>query len=284
MVVYADVLVAINYFVSYAMLCAAGRIAGVPLGRRGRVRGALVGGVVSLAVFLPLQGFVFEVVVRILSASAMLLAAWPGRCRRDYLRLGIILLCISFLFAGAAMALCLIWPRGPIRCPGGMIYFHVSPLLLLVSVTVAYLLLGFTRRIYGEEKTKQLICRAVISRGDKTAEMNLMCDSGNRLVEPFSGLSVAVCTLRAALPLLTPDETAWMAAGMPEEKLPQGIRLVPYRSVGSMGMLPSFRPDGFDLITKDGERYDCSVWLAVNRGEMPGCDGVFDPALLQLRI
>ena len=284
MVIYADVLVAINYFVSYAMLCAAGHVAGIPLDRRRRVFGALVGGMSSLAAFLPLQGFVFEVVVRVLSAAAMLLAAWPGRCRCDYFRLGVILLGVSFIFAGAVVGVCLIWPEGPISLPGGMFYFHVSPLLLLVSVTVSYLLLGLLKRFYREGKTQRLICSAEIERDGSRAAMRLLQDSGNHLTEPFSGLPVAVCTLQAALPLLNTREIEWMAEGMTEEKLPTGIRLVPFRSVGAAGFLPAFHPDKFDLLTEDGERYDCCAWLAVTQSEMSGCDGVFDPSMLQLRI
>ncbi len=283
MVIYADVLVAINYFVGYALLCGTARIAGIPLGRRGRVRGALVGGLSALAVFLPLQGIVFGVLLRAATALLMLWAAWPGRILHDYIRLGVVLFGTSFLFAGAVMMVCLLWPQMPVSCPAGVVYFDISPFTLLVSVVVCYLLVGLIKRFYAQNKGKALVYGAKVIRKEKEVSLRLMRDSGNRLTEPFSGLPVAVCTRFSAEPLLTEEERVWLDCGMPPEKMPVGIRLVPYHSVGASGLLAAFRPDKF-VLEESGRQWDCEAWLAVNPYPMPGCDGVFDPAMLELRI
>jgi len=282
MVIYADVLVAVNYFVSYALLCGCSRIAGVPLNRRGKVRGALAGGLTALAVFLPLQGFLYGVLLRFASACAMLVAAWPGRRAAVYLRLGIILLCISFMFAGAVMGICLLNPQFPVFCPAGMFYFDVKPLTLLVSVTGSYLLMGLVKRFYAQNKQQELVYAARLLRGGSEASLRLFRDSGNRLVEPFSGLPVAVCTLGAVLPVLTQQEQSWFEQGMPPQQMPVGFRLVGYHSVGSRGVLPAFKPEKFLICCS--EELECEAWVAVNVAEMPGCDGVFNPAVLELRI
>lgn len=284
MVIYADVLVAVNYFVSYAMLLATARVAGLPLGRRQRVLGSLAGALSALAVFLPVQGFWFGVALRVGSAGAMLWAAWPGRNWRDYLRLGAILLGVSFLFAGGVMGICLLWPRGPISCPGGMPYLHISPVVLLGSVTVCYLLLGLVRRFYRQGRAAGRLCQAEILRGEKRAEVTLMPDSGNGLVEPFSGLPVVVCSLESLRPLFAPEEAVCLGEGaICPELLPAGFRLVGYHAVGGTGLLAAFRPTGLSLWVGGGP-LDCTAWVAVNPNPMPGCDGVFHPDLLELRI
>ena len=283
MVIYADVLVAVNYFVSYALLCGCSRIGGIPLNRKGRVRGALAGGLAALAVFLPLEGFVYGVVLRFVSAGAMLLAAWPGRRAAVYIRLGIILLCISFLFAGGVMGICLLAPGLPVFCPAGMIYFDVSPFTLLASVTVCYLLLGLVKRFYAQNKQQELQYKAKIFRKGREAALWLFKDSGNRLVEPFSGLPVAVCTLGSVLSLLTPQEQSWFEEGMPPQQMPVGFRVVGYHSVGGRGVLPAFKPEKICLTCADEDKA-CDAWVAVNPEDMLGCDGVFNPAMLELRI
>ncbi|MBP1558334.1 MAG: sigma-E processing peptidase SpoIIGA [Oscillospiraceae bacterium] len=283
MVIYADVLVAINYFVSYALLCGCSRIAGIPLNRKGKVRGALAGGLTALAVFLPLEGFVYGVLLRFVSAATMLLAAWPGRRAAVYLRLGIILLCISFLFAGGVMGVCLLDPKLPVFCPAGMIYFDVKPFTLLVSVTVCYLLLGLIKLFYAQNKHQELLYGAKVVRKGREISLRLFQDSGNRLVEPFSGLPVVVCALGAVLPLLAPQELSWFEQGMPPQQMPLGFRVVGYHAVGSRGILPAFRPEKFYL-TCGEEELECDAWVAVNTEDMPGCDGVFNPAMLELRI
>ena len=281
--IYADVLVAINYFVSYAMLKACSRFAGIPLDRRGTVRGSLVGGLSALAVFLPLEGFVWGLLLRLLSAAAMLLAAWPGRSREDYLRMGAILLCISFLFAGAVMGWCLLFPGSPVSCPGGMVYFHVTPLVLLLSVTGAYLLLGVVRRFWGRKTHTKRFYHALICRKNHSADLYLLSDSGNTLTEPFSGLPVMVCGLQMVGSLLSPEEKAWFDRGAPPEELPLGMRLVAYQAVGGSGMLGAFRPEKI-VLSIDEKSWDCLSWVAVNMKDMPGCDGVFNPDMLELRI
>jgi len=280
---YADVLVAINYFVSYAMLCCCRRLAGVALPRRRAVLGALVGGLCSLYVFLPLQGAAAGLLARAASAAAMLLAAWPGRRPAEYLRLGAILLTVSFLFAGAVLGWCLLFPQSPVGLCGGAVYFHVTPVTLLVSVTLAYLLLEWVRRMFGRRGTQKNLCRARLRRGGGSVELQLLCDTGNTLTEPFSGLPVVVCTLEAVRPLLTPRELAWWNGGADPARLPPGLRLVGYRAVGGGGMLGAFRPDSLELCRGE-ERWDCPVWVGADPHPMPGCDGVFGPELLELRI
>ena len=283
MQIYVDVLVAINYFVSYLMLQACGRISGLPLGRRSSVMGALVGALSSLTVFLPLQGFGWGLLCRAVTGLAMLLAAWPGRSRADYLRLLLILLSVSFLFAGAVAAWCFLFPKSPVYLIGPTLYFHLSPAVLLFTVTAAYLLLGFTQRLRSRRRSQSLIYEAEVTHRGKTAFLRLMMDTGNTLTEPFSGLPVAVCSLPALVHLLTPEETAWLESGAIAEPLPPGMRPVVYHAVGGGGLLGAFRPDSFCL-RYEGESRDCALWVAVSPGRMPGCDGVFNPAMLELRI
>lgn len=283
MVIYADVLVAINYFVSYVLLCATQRISGIPLARRPKVLAALVGGLCAMAVFLPLQGFVYGVVLRVVTAGAMVAAAWPGRCMADYFRLSIILLMVSFLFAGGVMAICLLWPSVPVSCPGGMVYFEVSPLLLLVSVTLCYLLLGQIKKLYGRGRTQHQVYRMTVGYRGCEVTFDALKDSGNRLAEPFSGLPVAVCTLQVASPLLSEHERSAITAFDEEKLLSMGFRLIAYRAVGGGGMLAAFRPVKLCLAS-GGCSYDCSGWVAVDPNPMGEWGGVFNPDMLELRI
>jgi len=283
MVIYADILVAVNYYVSYLLLCGAEHISGIPLSRRRKVLAALVGGLCAMAVFLPLRGFVCGLALRVVTSAAMLCTAWPGRYIKDYLRLGIILLVTSFLFAGGVMALCLLWPALPLACPGGMIYFDISPLLLLLTVTGCYLLLGLLKRFYSCTRTRQLVYPMTLGYGGKEITLRMLKDSGNRLVEPFSGLPVAVCSLPVLAPLLSAEECDAVRFPARGDSLPSGFRLVSYQAVGGGGLLAAFRPEKLCLHS-GGQIYDCLAWVAVQEGAMADCDGVFNPDMLELRI
>lgn len=283
MVIYADVLVAVNYFVSYLMLRGCSRLSGIPLSRRRNVVGALVGGLAALTAFLPLQGFWAGLACRGVSGLAMVLTAWPGRSRKEVLRLLLLLLTVSFLFAGLVVAWCFLFPKSPVFLIGPNLYFHLSPVTLLVTVTAAYLALELLQRLRSRGRCRSMVSQAELARGGSRVSLRLLRDSGNTLVEPFSGLPVAVCCFSAVSGLLTEGERSWFGQGAAAEGLPCGMRLVAYRSVGAEGLLGAFRPDSL-VLWEEGKACDCAAWVAVCPADMPGCDGVFNPAMLELRI
>jgi len=113
--------------------------------------------------------------------------------------------------------------------------------------------------------------------------LRMLKDSGNRLVEPFSGLPVAVCSLPVLAPLLSAEECDAVRFPARGDSLPSGFRLVSYQAVGGGGLLAAFRPEKLCLHS-GGQIYDCLAWVAVQEGAMADCDGVFNPDMLELRI
>ncbi len=283
MVLYADVLVVLNYIISHLMLVCTQRLSGIPLSRRGSVLGSLWGGLCALCVFLPIDGVFWGVAVRIITALGMLVLAYPMRTTRDYLRLSMILFLVSFVFAGIVLGICLVLPYAPISYQSGIIYLHISPLVLLLTTAVSYLFLGVVRKMYGTMHSEKSLYRATIKRRGITVELQLFSDTGNNLKEPFSGKSVAVCSLSSLYPLLTPTEISFCRNITVGTDMTGGMRLVAYNAVGGQGLLCAFEPQQFCILRGD-VHIDCPVWVAVNPTDMPGCDGIFSPTVLEMRI
>ncbi len=283
MVLYADVLLAINYIISHLMLICTQRLSGIPLSPKGGVLGSLWGGICALSIFLPPQGGAMSIAIRIITVCGMLLLAYRGRSVREYLRLCIILMLVSFVFAGLVFGLCLILPGGPVSYTSGVVYLNISPFVLLLTTGVAYLFLGVVRRIYGNIKQEKSLHMATISRDGVEVELQLFCDTGNNLQEPFSGKSVVVCSLKALLPLLSMEEAALCSDIGSHTEIPKGLRLVPYNAVGGSGLLIAFEPDSFFIFIGE-RRLDFSVFIGINPVDMTGCDGVFSPSLIEMRV
>ena len=103
MVVYVDVLLAVNFVVNYLLLLLAARLCRLYCPRPRLLLGALVGAAGALSIFIPGLGLIGSVLLKLGLAVAMSLAAF-GRQRGLWRGVGALFL-ISFLFAGLMLAL-----------------------------------------------------------------------------------------------------------------------------------------------------------------------------------
>lgn len=85
---------------------------------------------------------------------------------------------------------------------------------------------------------------------DGTTEFSALADSGNLLVDPFSGTPVIIVSSDALAAVLTEPERQALAGGMPDmagERIISRVRLIPSSSVGGERMLCAFRPDSVQV-------------------------------------
>ncbi len=247
--VYVDVLLATNYAVNLCIILCVARFSGRSPKRRRIVAAALLGAATSLTIFLPLMAPVPSILLKLCVSAAVVLAAFGYVSARAFLGQMFLLFAISFCFAGVMLGLWLLFEPPGMGWNNGVVYFDISPLLLVCSTAAAYLLLSlFSRMTRGKSLPREIYSVRVYFNG-KTAAVRGMVDTGNRLKEPFSGSPVVVCRvgdLAGILPAemveavlkgkLAPDD-APVGEGVPR------LRVVPYANVGAGGALPAFKPD-----------------------------------------
>ena len=166
----------------------------------------------------------------------------PLRCSGEFLG-------IAALFGGA------LWAMGPL-----------SPKAWLFCFVLCYgaLRLFFTGRGQLPEKPRAAVCTRLSGR---QAAFTALLDSGNQLSDPLSGCPVMLACPQALGPLF-PGQEALLALPAAEllslaGQLPElrgRFRLLPYRAVGSQGLLAAFRPD--DLQVDGQPRPDLLIALS----------------------
>jgi sigma-E processing peptidase SpoIIGA len=125
-----------------------------------------------------------------------------------FLRIVALMLCVSFVFGGAILFLEQMIPaEGPYQL---MSVWGI----LLVGMLVFW---GMEKMLSGCEK--EVVCLVELSGKGAEVSVKALVDSGNSLVEPVSGLPVCVVEREVFRRL-------WQKGN------PEGIRLIPYRSVG----------------------------------------------------
>ena len=132
--VYADVLVGMNLYVTWFLLLASERLAGVRSSALRRGLAALCGGLASLLIFLPELPFPLLFFGKLLLAAGIVWIAGGYGGWRRFCKEMIFFFAANFLFAGAMIALWLAFspPRLVIR--NGAVYYHISALTLAVCV------------------------------------------------------------------------------------------------------------------------------------------------------
>ena len=243
MIIYADILVALNVLVDYFLLRSCGAIRRIPM-RRGRmVAAGLLGGAASLFIFLPANTALL-CLLGLTSGGIMCVIAFGFHDVRTFLRNMLCLLGISFTYSGMMYALWFFAAPTGMYWHNGVVYFDVSPVGFVLLTLSAYAILTFAQRIGDWRRGQEgAIIWLEMSDRDGTIAGRALVDSGNLLKEPISGHPVIVAdldTVAAIQPVFR------MSTEAPEEQggaaLAQAhFRLVRFHTMNGGGWMTACR-------------------------------------------
>ena len=254
MTVYADILVIVNLYIDYILLCCVRRFLRLQTTGIRLVLGALAGAFCSLSGLLPLPGFAGPILGGICALAAAGAAFSPAKPRL-FFRCWLCMWLFSFLLAGFLLFVTQFAPPGYFALVGGSVYLNLSLPLLFFATCLAYFLFWALGRFFLRDSSPPL-SKFQIEHQGKTVSFFAKADTGNALREPFSGLPVVVCQ-KKILGDLSPPSLWELSACNP---LPSGLRLVLFESLGGRGLLPAFKPDRI-IQCPTGRELEC--YLAV---------------------
>ena len=222
-------------------------------------------------ILLPSLPFFAVTGIKLLVCAGMTLAAfgWHGRASLALETLCMALM--SFLFAGAALALWTFCAPFGMAYGNGTAYFDVSLPALAAFTAAAYAAVRVVRFFDKKRSRVQKNCEVAVTLAGKSAQLCGFADTGNGLRDPFSGRAVVICR-REALGELLPAQVADYLDGKPNGAL----RLVPCRTVTGMKPLPVFKADS---ITINGKAVEAVIGVS---DELDGCQCIFDPEIISM--
>jgi len=266
--IYIDVLMAVNFIINYFLLLACAHYLSEPV-RRGRLAAASgLGAVFSLAILLPEIPAAPSMAVKLLMSACIVLCAFRYGGIKHFLRCTATFYLVSFAFAGLMIALWYFFAPQGLVIRNSVVYFNLSPVLLIALAAACYGIIRLVNRLAGRAAPKGIFCRVSAARGGVRCEFTARVDTGNSLREPFSGDPVVVAN-RAAVERIVP----------PEGDL--NLRLIPFQAVSGSGVLKGFRPDRLAIRWKNESIQAERVYIAVSEKKLAGCDALLNPDLLQ---
>ena len=211
--VYVDVLLVINFFMTLLLLLLTAALTKQPR-RAGRLCiAAMLGAAYSLILLAPKLPAWVVVLSKIAVALVLVLTAFGFSSFKKYLR------CLLCFIVGVWL---LFRPRR-IVVKNSAVYFDLPARTLLLLALAAYVLALLILRLYEKHAGRRALLELTVDTGARQVRCFALADSGNRLREPFSGAPVIVA--RRSL--------------FPDTETP---RVIPYQTVGGEGMLTAFRP------------------------------------------
>lgn len=257
-VIYIDVLIFVNFIVNYFILLATQRICRQRAGTLRIFLADALASACSLAVFLPETGAISGVMLRLAVSSAVVLTAFGFRdCKRFFSLLGGFF-AVSFAYAGICFGIWAVFkPKGMI-IKNDIVYFDVSPLLLICTSAVCYVLLMLLKKHFSKDEGTSLEYTVEITINGQTSSLKGFLDTGNMLYDCFSECPVIIAKKQyihnSAIPNFSFAGGEKGLKQLDGVNLPEnlkGFRLIPYCVVGSKGVLPAFKPDG--VVISDGK-------------------------------
>ena len=283
--VYGDVLAAINFIVTLAILRLCGKILGVSPGRVSRYIASVLGAAAAFIIFVPIHSTWLELLYRLFVSVLVVGVAFPTREKRTFLKATGIFYAVSFLVAGVVAGLLWLFPSAGFYTQNGVVYFNLHPLTLLGAVAVAYGVVSLFDRFNSRRTARCEIFELTVKRGGHVIKLRALSDSGNRLIEPFSGLPVVVASTTSVWPLLSDAEKRVISAYDQEEPLP-GLRWILCQSISEQRLLPAIRPEAI-TVNYDGRAVPVGAYLALSRepiGAGKEYSAVMNPKMIQVLL
>lgn len=273
--IYADVLVLLNVYMNYFLLRLTARLTHRQMSRRRGLLASLLGGVYALTMLLPELPAWLLFLGRAFLTAALVRIGFGRLQRREWIRLCACLLGVSTLLSGILFTYQLLLHPAGMLWSNGIVYLDFSLLTLVLGTCVAYGLLTVLQQLHERRAALNGRYQIIIRQKGQSVALEGLADTGNILVDAFSGKSVIICgrnQLRGLTKLT--DAGGEPFAGMQHLR---GFRFLPYTAVGGNGVLPVFLPDEvviFELDSRRSKRVDALIGLGDTT------QAIFHPRLL----
>lgn len=268
--IYVDVLIVLNIYVNFFLLRITAGITHSYL-RTGRcIAASVFGSLFSLTIFLPDLGLLISMIIKLAAAAGIIVLAFGFTSKKRLIINTSAFFAANFVLAGTVYSIYTLFAPKFIHCSNGCFYIDFSLLILIVTTAALYFAVRFTRMMIDRSPADSY--NILIRAGSKVLSMTGLADTGNGLVDYFTGSPVIICSEESFSELT--------GSKLDISLLPKGFRLLPCSTVSGSGLIPIFRPDEVLIRScMSGERKP--VDAVIGFGECGG-KAVFNPKLLKI--
>lgn len=261
-VIYIDVLLVVNFFITFLLLLITQKIAKENSKLVRIVIASFAGAAYSLVILFDELDFSVSLAGKLAAACLIVLIAFKRSSVKCFIKDTAIFFFVNFIFVGIMVGLWMIFKPSGIVINNSTVYFDISATALLVSAFAAYVISAVIIRICNNKTSKNELYDITVYYGDKKYSFFAFADSGNNLREPFSDF-----------PVIVADENLF-------KDVPCS-RVVPVSTVNGEGILKAFKPEKVVISTSRGQGELSRVYIALSKNVKKGeYRGIINPKFI----
>lgn len=263
MIVYLDLLLVINFVFNLALLTIVGWLSLQRFFMFRYCLSALVGTGFWLIFFYCPQYIFINWLCRILGGMVMAQIAWRPLHIRSLLTKTVLLGVAGQLMGGGIYSLAF--------ALDGTALGNSTTLPWTLVVGGGVIMLGlatwWARKTHTAGQLRGYMGQAIIYFQGKTLTVQALLDSGNSLRHPINSWPVLILERQPASTLFPQELLAWLDEPhiLPPIGVETRIALIPFTSVGGVGVLAAVRPDKLVMRSEQGESILTQVYVAVRQ-------------------
>lgn len=284
MVIYLDVLILINLYVTYFQILAVSVFTHRKTVWYRKLSAAGIGAVASLSIFIPQEMVLTLTLLKIFLCALIAFVAFGYTGFRAYAVSVLFLMLVSFVFSG--LMLCVWLFAAPMRMLfiNGTVYFGVDTMTIILSTCAAYGVVRIIRYILDKNGKTDGKYTVIIKNNGRECRLSALADSGNGIVDCFSGLPVIVCRRDMCADVSPP------AIDMIENnsdiseigtQMIKGVRIMPFSTVGKGGLICMFKAESIVIDDETNEeKYPVNALIGIVIGGRQEYEAIFNPKIL----
>ncbi len=281
MTVYVELLIVVNIFINYFLLLSTSKFIHAPISKKRLIFTSFISSLFSLIIFLENINYLSIIMIRIIISLFIVYIAFGFITIYTYIKNTIIFFTINFIFAGIMSFLWMFITPNGMYLKNGIVYFNISPFIFVISTTLSYLIIKIIRYVLDKNTFKSEIHDVeIIVEGNSTIIKGFI-DTGNNLVDIFSGIPVCVCqfkSIKDVIPLSLHNifdnfNNNNNINSIISHSWYKRIKIVPYNVVSNNGVIICFKPDKF-IIHKGNKMFKFEVLIGISNSSVS--DGEYE--------
>lgn len=260
-VVYADILIIINFLMNYLLLRANVVLNGSVFKTSRLIVSSIIGSLFSLIIYIENIPSFITPIAKMICMLLMILTAFKISSLKIFIRYYVTFSAVNIIFAGIMLALnVFLFPETALY-NNGIVYFDINILSLaffsIISYIVIYLIKIFTK----SKIPDKCIYSIKIFYDNKFVEGDALYDTGNKLCDCFSGKPVIICDKKFIEKLITNKKIENM----------KNYRLIPYSTINGKGAIPAFKAESVEITVSGKCRTANDIFIGITENKIiPG--------------
>lgn len=284
MVIYLDVLILINLYVTYFQILAVSVFTHRKTVWYRKLSAAGIGAVASLSIFIPQEMVLTLTLLKIFLCALIAFVAFGYTGFRAYAVSVLFLMLVSFVFSGLMLCVWLFAAPMKMLFINGTVYFGVDTMTIILSTCVAYGVVRIIRYILDKNGKTDGKYTVIIKNNGRECRLSALADSGNGMVDCFSGLPVIVCRrdmcADVSPPAIEMIENNSDISDIGTQMI-KGVRIMPFSTVGKGGLICMFKAESVVIDDETNEeKYPVNALIGIVIGGRQEYEAIFNPKIL----